>query len=41
MQEIFRTSGPFLGDAANAADLSDLFDDGAIPMGLHEDNRDQ
>ena len=23
MQEIFRTRGPFLGDAANAADLSD------------------
>jgi phosphatidylinositol-3-phosphatase len=31
MQEIFRTRGPFLGDAANAIDLSDLFDDGAIP----------
>jgi phosphatidylinositol-3-phosphatase len=30
MQEIFRTSGPFLGDAANAADLSSLFDDGVI-----------
>jgi hypothetical protein len=30
MQEIFRTSGPFLGDAANAADLSDLFDNGVI-----------
>jgi hypothetical protein len=30
MQEIFRV-GPFLGDAANAADLSDLFDEGAIP----------
>jgi hypothetical protein len=33
IQEIFRTSGPFLGDAANALDLSDLFDEGAIPKG--------
>lgn len=31
MQEIFRTGGPFLGDAANAIDLSDLFQEGAIP----------
>jgi len=31
MQEIFRTAGPFLGDAANALDLSDLFAHGAIP----------
>jgi len=31
MQEIFRVPGPFLGDAANAIDLSDLFDEGAIP----------
>jgi hypothetical protein len=31
MQEIFGTSGPFLGDAANSNDLSDLFDSGAIP----------
>ena len=30
MQEIFRV-GPFLGDAANAEDLSDLFGPGAIP----------
>jgi len=30
MQEIFHV-GPFLGDAANALDLSDLFDPGAIP----------
>ena len=30
MQEIFHV-GPFLGDAANATDLSDLFDSGAIP----------
>jgi len=37
MQEIFRTGGPFLGDAANANDLSDLFDEGAIPQKLHED----
>jgi hypothetical protein len=33
IQEIFRTSGPFLGDAANVLDLSDLFDEGAIPKG--------
>lgn len=31
MQEIFRLRGPFLGDAANGPDLSDLFDEGAIP----------
>jgi hypothetical protein len=30
MQEIFHV-GPFLGDAVNANDLSDLFDPGAIP----------
>lgn len=30
MQEIFHV-GPFLGDAANSLDLSDLFQDGAIP----------
>jgi phosphatidylinositol-3-phosphatase len=30
MQEIFRV-GPFLRDAANANDLSDLFERGAIP----------
>jgi hypothetical protein len=30
MQEIFH-AGPFLGDAANAIDLSDLFDAGAVP----------
>ncbi|MEY2395118.1 MAG: phosphatidylinositol-3-phosphatase [Acidobacteriaceae bacterium] len=30
MQEVFHV-GPFLGDAANATDLSDLFDPGAIP----------
>jgi hypothetical protein len=30
MQEIFH-AGPFLGDAVNANDLSDLFDPGAIP----------
>jgi hypothetical protein len=29
MQEIFHV-GPFLGDAANATDLSDLFESGAI-----------
>jgi len=32
MQEIFRV-GPFLGDAANATDLSDLFQPGAILPG--------
>jgi phosphatidylinositol-3-phosphatase len=31
MQEIFRTGGPLLDDAANATDLSDLFDPGAVP----------
>jgi len=31
MQEIFHVRHPFLGDAANALDLSDLFDNGAIP----------
>ena len=36
MQEIFRTGGPFLGDAANGVDLSDLFDEGAIPR--HDNN---
>ena len=30
LQEIFRV-GPFLGDAANANDLSDLFEPGAVP----------
>lgn len=30
MQEIFDV-GPFLGDAANANDLSDLFEPGSIP----------
>jgi hypothetical protein len=34
MQEIFRV-GPFLGDAANATDLSDLFEPGAIPRTDH------
>ena len=33
LQEIFQV-GPWLGDAANAADLSDLFVPGAIPSGL-------
>ena len=35
MQEIFHVE-PFLGDAANATDLSDLFDSGAIPKKLPE-----
>jgi hypothetical protein len=34
---IFRV-GPRLGDAANAADLSDLFKHGAIPDRLKTDN---
>jgi hypothetical protein len=37
MQEIFRV-GPFLRDAANANDLSDLFERGAIP---HISNSEQ
>jgi phosphatidylinositol-3-phosphatase len=37
MQEIFRV-GPFLGDAANATDLSDLFTNGAIHDRLRDDN---
>lgn len=40
MQEIFRTGGPFLGDAANAIDLSDLFDHGAIPNKLKDHDKD-
>lgn len=32
MQEIFHTPGPFLRDSANAVDLSDLFEEGAIPQ---------
>ncbi len=38
MQEIFRVR-PFLGDAVNAIDLSDLFERGAIPG--HEDRDDK
>ena len=34
MQEIFQV-GPFLGDAANAIDLSDLFQPGAVPNKIH------
>jgi len=30
MQKLFRVE-PFLADAANASDLSDLFEPGAIP----------
>jgi len=33
MQEIFNV-GPYLGDAAKAVDLSDLFVAGAIPRGF-------
>jgi hypothetical protein len=36
MQEIFRAGSSFLGDAANVPDLSDLFDNGAIPNKLNE-----
>ena len=39
MQEIFRV-GPFLGDAANASDLSDLFDHGVIPNKLNDRDGD-
>ena len=39
MQEIFRLRGPFLGDAANATDLSDLFQRGVIRD--DDDDRDQ
>lgn len=31
MQEIFQLGGPLLGDGANASDLADLFDAGAVP----------
>jgi len=31
MQNIFRTAGPYLADAANANDLSDLFKPGSVP----------
>ena len=31
MQNIFHTGGPYLGDAANATDLSDLFKPGVVP----------
>ncbi len=40
MQEIFRTQGPFLGDAANGADLSDLFDNGVIRQENGDKDRD-
>jgi phosphatidylinositol-3-phosphatase len=40
MQEIFHV-GPVLGDAANAIDLSDLFDEGAISKKHHEDDSDR
>jgi uncharacterized protein (TIGR03382 family) len=33
MQEIFNV-GPYLGDAANATDLADLFAAGTIPLGF-------
>ena len=41
MQEIFRVPGPFLGDAANALDLSDLFQEGAIPKPETDGDRDR
>jgi hypothetical protein len=34
MQEIFQV-GPFLEDAVNATDLSDLFQPGAVPKKIH------
>ncbi|MGC2697568.1 MAG: alkaline phosphatase family protein [Candidatus Angelobacter sp.] len=40
MQEIFRTRGPLLGDAANAPDLSDLFDEDAISRRENDRDRD-
>jgi phosphatidylinositol-3-phosphatase len=40
MQEIYHLSGPFLGDAANAADLSSLFEEGAIPRQDNDEVRD-
>jgi len=40
MQEIFRV-GPFLRDAANVPDLSDLFDDGVIRNKLKDNDRDR
>jgi hypothetical protein len=39
MQEIFRTSEPFLGDAANSPDLRSLFDEDAIPR--RDGNKDK
>ena len=40
MEEIFHLR-PFLGDAANATDLSDLFDEDAIPRRDRDDHRDR
>jgi hypothetical protein len=31
MQNLFRTARPYLGDAANVNDLSDLFKPGSVP----------
>ena len=42
-QEVFNVGGPgdsFLGDAANANDLSDLFQPGVIPQGISRDATD-
>ena len=36
MQEVFGLAGPRLGDSANATDLSDLFQVGAIPGSVPE-----
>lgn len=40
IQEIFHLSGPFLSDAANAADLSSLFEEGAIPRRDNDNGQD-
>jgi len=34
LQKIFHVGSSFLGDAANATDLSDLFQPGAVPVNL-------
>ena len=40
MQEIFH-AGPFVGDAANSNDLSDLFDPGAVPKQDRDGDHDR
>jgi hypothetical protein len=41
MQEIFHLGRPFVGDAANASDLSTLFDEDAIPRRDRDDDGDR